>query len=223
MIQVDKIILYCDDHLLVVNKPAGLSTLVDGWRPEADHLLGVLKDTYKPLWVVHRLDRETSGVIVFARTAEAHRSLNRQFETRKIEKIYHAFVQGNPTWENKEIRRPLRANGDRRHRTVEDPVNGKPAITTVKVIERLQGWTLIEASPKTGRTHQIRAHLALAGLPIAGDHLYGSAKDNRFRRLMLHAYSLRFKNPLNGGEMVFEACYPNEFKAAIQNITRQSV
>ena len=167
------LVLYLDNHLLVVAKPAGLPTLVDGYHPEAPYLVGVLKATYGRLWVVHRLDRETSGVIVFARTAAAHRPLNTQFEQRQALKPYHALVQGLPAWDSQNIHLPLRPDGDRRHRTVVDPQHGKPAETGLRVLERFDRCALLQAVPHTGRTHQIRAHLAALGHPIAADPLYG--------------------------------------------------
>jgi len=221
MVSAEEIILYHDDQLLVANKPSGLSTLVDGWHPEAPHLAGILRERFQPLWTVHRLDRETSGVILFARTAEAHRSLNQQLQTRQVEKIYHALVLGNPGWEEKEVRRFLRADGDRRHRTVEDPVYGKPAVTQLRVLERFGDVSLVEALPKTGRTHQIRAHLLMCSYPIAGDNLYGSP-DNRFERMMLHAFSLRILHPATGNEVVYEAPYPIEFINSLHDLRNRS-
>jgi RluA family pseudouridine synthase len=215
MIDAEQITIWRDDHLLVINKPAGLPTLVDGWHPEAPYLLSILKQRYTPVWVVHRLDRETSGVIIFARTAEAHRLLNRQFETHQVQKTYHAVVSGSPDWDEKEVRRMLRSNGDRHHRTVEDSTRGKHALTLLKVLDRYEDLTLIQATPRTGRTHQIRAHLALAGFPIAGDQLYGDPKANRFERLMLHAYFLCFQHPISGKEMGFEAAYPEGFSSLL--------
>ena len=136
MTQTEKMVIWRDEQLLVVNKPAGLPTLVDGWDPDAPHLVGLLKETYSPLWIVHRLDRETSGVLLFALTAVAHRALNRQFETRRVQKTYHALVTGSPMWEEKEVSLALRADGDRRHRSIADPVKGKTALTMLKVLER---------------------------------------------------------------------------------------
>jgi RluA family pseudouridine synthase len=216
-------ILYIDDALLVVDKPAGLPTLVDGWNPEAPYLLGLLREKYGPLWVVHRLDRETSGVIVFARTAEAHRSLNMQFEGRKmerVEKVYHAVAAGAPEWDEKTVKLPLRSNAGHRHRTVVNPRRGKPAHTDFRVLRRLDKYTLVEAQPHTGRTHQIRVHLAAVGLPIVGDKLYGPPADgdeiNTIPRAALHAYSLRLLHPTMGRKVVFEAPYPDDFKQLLK-------
>lgn len=211
-------VLYVDDHLLVVSKPAGLPSLVDGYHPEAPYLTGILKETYPALWVVHRLDRQTSGVIVFARTAAAHRDLNTQFEQRRAVKTYHALVQGLPAWDSRSIRLPLRADGDRRHRTVVDHQRGKPAETDLLVLERFDQVALLRATPHTGRTHQIRAHLAAVGHPIVSDPLYGGAELSGLPRLGLHAYSLRLFHPGSRDEMEFTAPYAEDMVQAIDSL-----
>jgi len=211
-------LLYLDEALLVVDKPAGLPTLVDGYHPEALYLLGLLKVAYDPLWVVHRLDRETSGVIVFARTALAHRALNTQFEKHQAIKHYHALALGNPPWEEKTVKLPLRPDGDRRHRTVPDPQRGKTAWTDLRVLERLDGCALVEAIPRTGRTHQIRAHLAALGYPLVGDSLYGGRPEAGLERVGLHAYVLKLFHPTNGAAMQFCAPYPGDLDKALSRL-----
>ena len=141
---IDIPILYQDEALLVGDKPAGLPTLVDGYQPDAPYLVGLLKARFEALWVVHRLDRETSGVMVLARSAEAHRSLNTQFEQRQAHKLYHALAIGAPEWDETTVTLPLRPNGDRRHRTLIDPRLGKPAATRLRVIERYAAAAWVE-------------------------------------------------------------------------------
>lgn len=213
------LLLWADDDLLVVNKPAGLPTLVDGYHPEAPYLAGLLREAYAPLWVVHRLDRETSGVMVFARTAQAHRELNRQFEQHQAAKRYHALASGAPAWETKQCSLRLRPDGDRRHRTVIDPRRGKPAETELRVLERFPGMCLLEAAPRTGRTHQIRAHLAALQLPLLGDALYGGPDPAEtglpIARLALHAVQLSLLHPNSGLAQQFEAPYPPDFSACL--------
>lgn len=231
-------ILYQDDALLVVNKPAGLSTLPDGYDPTLPHIKSVLEQQYGHLWIVHRLDKDTSGVLLLARSAEAHRSLNTQFEKHQISKVYHALVSGNPEWQEKTVRLPLRPNGDRRHRTVVDMQHGKPAVTNLLVLERYGHYVLVEAAPETGRTHQIRAHLAALGLPIVADKLYGDGKsiylseidpgyipgpepeEPLIDSLALHARSVEITHPLSGGRLKFEAPYPDEMKIALQRLRK---
>jgi 23S rRNA-/tRNA-specific pseudouridylate synthase len=108
-------ILYKDEHLLVVDKPAGLPVLPDGWEEDAPYLVKLLEEKYGKIFIVHRLDKITSGVMVFARDAETHRALSLQFEDREAEKTYHALVEGTPKWEEKTARHPLRANVGHKH------------------------------------------------------------------------------------------------------------
>jgi RluA family pseudouridine synthase len=161
-----------DEALLVINKPPGLLSIPDGYDPSLPHLAGLLQERYGRVWVVHRLDKDTSGVMLFARSADAHRALNQQFEERKTRKEYHAVCVGMPEWETLSITLPLRVNGDRRHRTVIDHQTGKPAETDAAVLQRLGVFTLVSALPHTGYTHQIRTHLAAMALPILDDPLY---------------------------------------------------
>ena len=209
-------ILHADDQILVVNKPADLSVLPEGWEKEALHLVKMLEEMYvKKIWVVHRIDKVTSGVIVFALTAEAHRSLNIQFEKHEVGKIYHALVNGAPKWEEKVTKFPLRANVGRRHRTVVDDRNGVRSETRFKLLERYQASALVEASPMTGRTHQIRVHAYALGYPLLGDILYSAPETDVIARPALHAYSLTFTHPETGKRLTFQADYPNDFHEAV--------
>jgi tRNA pseudouridine32 synthase/23S rRNA pseudouridine746 synthase len=209
-------VLWIDEAILAVNKPSGLRTLPDGYNPAAPHLKSLLEPAYGRLWIVHRLDKETSGVIVLARTAEAHRLLNTQFDQHQIQKVYHALVRGIPAWEETTVELRLRPNGDRRHRTVVDPQGGKPALTRLLVLEKFKEFTLIEVRPATGRTHQIRAHLAASGFPLAGDQLYGGGEPlPPLEVLGLHARSLSLAHPITGKPFVLEAPYPVELQSAL--------
>ena len=215
-------ILYQDDSLLAVNKPAGLPTLPDGYHRAAPCLIDLLNQQFDRVWVVHRLDRDTSGVIVFAHTAEVHRALNLAFDSREVHKVYHAIVSGTPEWNDYVIDLPLRPDGERRHRTVIDRVHGNPAVTRVRVLERFARHTLIEAQPTTGRTHQIRAHLAALDLPLIGDGLYGS-KDVTplISRTALHARSIEFTHPVTYEVLSLSAPYPNDFISALAQLQGQ--
>jgi RluA family pseudouridine synthase len=221
-------VLFCDEALLVIDKPAGLSTLPDGYDPSLPHIKRLLESQYSHLWIVHRLDKETSGVLCLARSASAHRALNTQFEQRRISKVYHALVIGNPDWHELTCDQPLRVNGDRRHRTVADDQAGQPALTHFNVMERFADYCLIEAVPETGRTHQIRAHLAGLGLCIIGDRLYCRPSEpqpsssptpvGQAGRMLLHALSLEIDHPLTGERLKFSAPYPDELTAVLQQL-----
>jgi len=221
------LILVADEAVIVVNKPAGLRTLPDGYHLELPYLRGILEPEYGRLWITHRLDRETSGVIVLARTAESHRCLNNQFEKRQIIKKYHSLVKGNPDWNDKEIKLPLRVNGDRRHRSVVDQRNGKPAWTRIQLIEKLGGYCLVEAEPRTGRTHQIRAHLAAIGMPVLEDLLYGTSESVKqekslINRPALHALSISFLHPTTQAKVFVQAPYPEDFWFALSQLRLNS-
>ncbi len=229
MIQPSDIpVLFCDAALLVINKPAGVSTLPDGYDPSLPHIKVLLESQYSRLWVVHRLDKGTSGVLCLARSASAHRLLNTQFEQRQVAKVYRALVSGTPGWQEFTSDQPLRVNGDRQHRTVVDPDKGLPAVTHFKVLERLAGCCLLEAVPETGRTHQIRAHLAGLGLCIVGDKLYcrPTAPQPTSQglmaplagRMLLHALSLELAHPLTGQRVKFTAPYPGDMTAILDQL-----
>jgi tRNA pseudouridine32 synthase/23S rRNA pseudouridine746 synthase len=208
-------VFWADEVLIAINKPSGLRSLPDGYNPSVPHLKSLLEPIYGRLWIVHRLDKETSGVLVLARTAEAHRLLNTQFEQHIAHKVYHALIKGPPEWDDKIVDLPLRPNGDRSHRTIVDALRGKPATTRLHVLQRFKAYTLVEASPETGRTHQLRAHLAAIGFPLPGDKLYGGeAPLPPLESFALHARSLSLKHPLSGKQITLEAPYP----AALQSV-----
>ncbi len=221
--ELENAVLWSDPELLVIDKPAGLATLPEGWEPEAPHVKGLLEPRFGPLWIVHRLDKGTSGVLLLGRSAAAHRALNGQFESRQVEKVYHALVAGSPAWQEQTVSLPLRAGVGRRKRTAVDHRQGKPAETALRVLERFGEASRVEARPRTGRTHQIRAHLWALGHPILGDRLYtlpeeAGAPPLSPGRLALHACALTLLHPLSGERLAFEAPYPPEFSAALERL-----
>lgn len=236
-------ILRLDDHIIVLDKPAGLPVLPDGWDNAAPYLVKMLEAEYGRVWIVHRLDKVTSGVMVFARTADAHRALNIQFEKHEVKKVYHALVEGNPKWTEHTARHPLRANVGHKHRTVVDNRAGKPSETHFRVLKRFGGFCLVEAAPETGRTHQVRVHAAALGHPLVGDAMYGSsivgrdgippirvvysiddAQDKhpapQISRPALHARALTFSHPVSGETLTFRAEYPEDFASALKDSER---
>ncbi|MDP1547904.1 MAG: RluA family pseudouridine synthase [Anaerolineales bacterium] len=209
-------IVFSDDALLVVDKPAGLSALSDGWDKDAAHLKQMLDEQFGKVLIIHRIDKSTSGIMVFALTAEAHRSLSIQFEKHEVEKKYHALFNGVPRWEEKTTRFPLRINVGHKHRTIVDDRDGVRSETRFKLLERYQAGALVEAMPMTGRTHQIRVHAYALGHPLLGDVLYSAPETNVIARPALHAYSLGFTHPVTGKMLSFQADYPNDFQTAVK-------
>lgn len=209
-------IVYEDKTLLVINKPAGLLSLPAGHDAKLPHVRSILEKKYGRLWIVHRLDRDTSGVMVLARNENAHRRLNQQFEKRQVSKVYHAIVNDNPGWDEITAHFPLRINVGRRKRTAVVRKQGKPATTHFRVLKRFDECALLEAKPETGRRHQIRAHIYHLGFPILSDTLYGSREISpSIERLALHALKLKLQNPKTGKQMDFEAPYPTDFVEAL--------
>jgi RluA family pseudouridine synthase len=229
-VDLEAIVLWQDEALLAVNKPAGISVLAEGWDPHKPYLTGLLRQHFGRLWNVHRLDKDTSGVLLLARSAHAHRLLNIQFEQRQLRKVYHALVVGQPEWRERWVRLPLRPNGDRRHRTVVDEEQGKPSETEFHLLEGFGAYALVEAVPHSGRTHQIRAHLAAIGLPLVADPLYGDGEplwaptspDDRqlpvLPRAGLHACLLELAHPTTGQNLKLEAPYPQDFSQSLAHL-----
>ena len=209
-------ILYVDEALLVVNKPAGLPVLPDGWQKDSTHLVKLLEAEYGRIWIVHRLDKVTSGALVMARTAEAHRTLSIQFENHQARKVYHAFANGVPEWDERVCKQPLRSDVGHRHRTVVDPHNGKPSSTTFRILERFRAHVFIEAQPLTGRTHQVRVHAAALHCPLLADSLYGAPPTEIIARPALHAFSLSFTHPESSQPITYTAPYPEDFAQALK-------
>lgn len=216
-------VLHEDAHLLAVDKPAGRLVIPgrDGAEPS---LRAELEARFGRLWVVHRLDRSTSGVLVLARTAAAHRALNLAFDRGEPRKRYLALVRGVPPEEQRiEVAIAPGRKGRMRPAAPDDP-RGKPSATVVRRLEAFPAHplgggplALVEALPETGRTHQIRVHLAALGAPLLGDARYGGPRrvgEVAVPRVMLHAARLELPHPATGARMVFEAAPPEDFRAA---------
>lgn len=214
-------VLFEDNHLLAVNKPAGL--LVQGDRSGDATLLDAarsyLKAKYdKPgnvyLGLVHRLDRNVSGVVLLARTSKAASRLSAQFRDGSVEKNYLAVTAGCPEPGTGDLVSWLAGSGDKRGvtRASLEPFSGaKESLLRYHVRDSQRGWSLVEVRPVTGRRHQIRAQFALAGHPLLGDVKYGSAQRLSGHRLALHAYSLKVAHPVGGHPVVFTADPPDDW------------
>lgn len=234
MLDLSPYILYEDDDCLVINKPAGLVVHSDGRTDEASVAewfankypqsrdVGEKMGEVERPGVVHRLDRETSGVLILAKTLEGHAQLKEQFQNREIEKIYHLFVHGDLIDERGAINLAIaRSAGDFRRWTAGRGKKGevREALTYFQVLKRSpdKSWTFVEAKPKTGRTHQIRVHFQALQRPVIADSLYAPSKPKLlgFERLALHAKAVTFKT-LKGEKVNVEAPYPEDFKKALK-------
>ena len=187
-------ILYLDHHLIVCNKYPEISVIPEraGTRGRVSLRERLEQKFGEKVFVVHRIDRATSGLVVFSRTASVHRMLNMQFELRRVLKVYLALVEGVVDG-RMTIDAPLRQFGSGRMGVHAD---GKPSLTDIVVVERCNGTTLVKAMPKTGRRHQIRVHLFHSGHPVMGDPFYGKERPvGGVERMMLHAASISFTYP----------------------------
>ncbi|MDR1587825.1 MAG: RluA family pseudouridine synthase [Treponema sp.] len=169
-------IVYEDENIIAVNKISGLSVGGERWEESAQRLDRLLAggDRAK-LYTVHRIDKETSGLVVFAKNAETHKQLSAAFESRRVEKTYTAIIHGRPAWPGgrTECALPLFPDGNKKHLTIIDKYRGKPSQTNFSLLLSAGNYSIVEARPLTGRTHQIRVHLAALGHPVVCDLLYG--------------------------------------------------
>ncbi|MEM1430051.1 MAG: RluA family pseudouridine synthase [Pseudomonadota bacterium] len=201
-------ILHQDADLLVADKPQGLLSVPGKAAGGAECLLARLEEMVPGTRLVHRLDRDTSGVMVFARHARAQRHLGLQFERRHAEKGYVALVHGAPSDSSGEIDLPLTADWPNRPRQKVCHYSGKVARTAWQVIGRHPLGVRLELRPETGRSHQLRVHLAEIGHPILGDPLYGPSGGRDARRMMLHAARLGLRHPTGGAAVAYTSPAP---------------
>jgi RluA family pseudouridine synthase len=232
-------IIYQDEDVVVVAKPAGVPTIPERFDTRKSSMQEALSHLYPRVWTVHRLDRETSGIIVFALNEDAHRSLSIQFEKRQVEKTYLALVEGVPLPDNGSIEKPIGPHpGKPGHMTIIR--TGKYALSTYKVEEAFRGYALLAVSIHTGRTHQVRVHMADIGHPLVADPLYGNSdtlylsqiKSKDFRmgkfqeetpllhRTALHAWQLCFQHPRSGEPIRVEAPLPKDLRATLNQLRK---
>jgi len=218
---LDVPVVFADEHIVVVDKPAGMVTHPSKGHDEGTLVHGLLgagiaggDDPDRP-GIVHRLDRDTSGLMLVARTERAHRRLSRMMRDRDIDRRYLALVHGEfpPALT---IDRPIGRDPRRRTRQAVVQVGGKEAITHFRTVERVGRLTLVEARLETGRTHQVRVHLEAAGHPVVGDPLYGQGRAaHGLDRQFLHAYRLGLPHPATGEELSFESPLPDDLQLAL--------
>lgn len=215
-------VVYEDDHVIVINKPPGVLTHAKGALTEefsvAEFMRGRMNEpdaTNRP-GIVHRLDRATSGIIICAKDARTKRLLQKQFQDRKAHKTYLAVVMGTPKLPEANIDVPIERN-PKKPSSFRVGVKGKPAVTYYKVLASNDTYSVIELKPVTGRTHQLRVHLAYIGCPIVGDAVYGRDKKSPIDRLCLHAQELEITIPL-GQRKTFSAPLPDDLRTFIETI-----
>lgn len=222
-------ILHADQDVIAVNKPAGL-VVHAGAGQHSGTLVNALLHHFKTLssvggeerpGIVHRIDKDTSGILLIARTDIAHRNLAEQFALRQIDKTYLALVQGTVAAREGTIKTPITRDPVRRTRMTTRLGTGRSAITTYRVLERFPRYTYVQVKIGTGRTHQIRVHMASIGHPVAGDTLYGAADAGR-TRFFLHAWRIRFTSPSSGQVIELEAPLAPDLTDWLHNIERNS-
>jgi 23S rRNA pseudouridine1911/1915/1917 synthase len=233
-------ILYQDESIIAIDKQAGMLTIPDRYRKDIPNLKRILTEKFGEIFIVHRLDKDTSGVLVFAKNADSHRNLNLQFQDNLPKRIYHVLVSGIFRKDELEIDIPI----------IPDPTNpslsipsarGKDSKTIVTVLERFKNTTLLQCELVTGRHHQIRVHCGAVGHPLLVDEIYG-ANDKFFlssikrkyhkgrnqeekpiiQRVSMHSYQLGIIHPTRNEEINFQAEYPKDFKASLTLLRKYS-
>jgi len=194
------LVIFSDKFLLAVSKPSGLLSVPGRGEDKADSMATRVQAEYTDALVAHRLDRDTSGLLVFPRGAKIHRKISMMFEAREMEKSYVAVVLGKLDQEQGEIDLPLNVDWPNRPLHIVDKVNGKPSQTRYQVLsyDPKSNTSRVALEPLTGRTHQLRVHMQALGHPIVGDTLYGGNAKGSSPRLLLHAHTLDFKHPVTG-------------------------
>ena len=232
----DDSVLYSDDDFLIINKPPFMSSLSD--RVDETNLLELGRSKAgEELRLAHRLDKNTSGALVFCKNDESYRHLSMLFEGRKVEKVYHALSDGVHEFQNRKV--DLAIYDTKKGIMKIDPRRGKASLTHLQTLKAYSRHSLIECRPRTGRTHQIRVHLSALGAPITGDDRYGgrpfylseikrnfnlkkyTEEEPLIKRMALHALSIGFEGP-NGKKVKAEAPYPKDFQVMIKQLDKNS-
>lgn len=222
-------VIYEDNDIIVVNKPKGMVVHPANGNPDGtlvNAIMAICKDSLSGIGgeirpgIVHRLDKDTSGLIIVAKNNKAHVNMSEQIKNHEVKKTYIALVRGVVKENEATIDMPIgRSNSDRKKMAVTK--NGRNAITHIKVLKRYEKYTLLEVNIETGRTHQIRVHLSHIGYPIIGDYTYSNGK-NEFGVVgqCLHAKKLEFRHPITGKDMILEAPLPEYFEDILQKLNK---
>lgn len=241
MIKVNEIAtIYEDDDMLVINKPSGITVIPERFDKEKKSLVSLLEQGREKLYVVHRIDRETTGLLCFAKNENAHKNLSLQFQQHTTDKYYKAIVHGRLEGVEGEIDTPIAENPHKPGTMLVHP-KGKASLTLFKVAKQYKHFALLDIQLKTGRTHQIRVHFASAGHPLMVDPVYGkttafflsSIKRNYkqtneqetpiLHRLSLHAAKLGLLHPTSGNYVTFEAALPKDLNTTIKLLDKYDV
>ncbi len=233
-------ILFEDDDILVINKKAGILCIPDRYNSDIENLYALLKKYREAIYPVHRLDKETSGVMIYAKTEASHKELSRQFETRETQKEYLAILEGRPEKQEETIDTFLAPSIHEKDKMVVLPKKGKRAITTYRILESYKHFSFASIVIKTGRQHQIRAHMSHVGHPLAVDAKYGNRKaiyafdikTNKYiqkenkqpipliSRHSLHAYKLTITHPARKEQIEFTAELPKDMRATLNQLRK---
>ncbi|NBO69385.1 MAG: RluA family pseudouridine synthase [Bacteroidetes bacterium] len=231
-------IIHEDEMLVIVSKPAGMLTIPDRFDKSFPNIRAFLLDLYSDIYTVHRLDRDTSGILLFAKNADAHKHLSMQFEHQLIEKTYTAIVRGIVSKDQQEIDIPLIAD-TRKKGLMRPSARGKDSFTYIHVEKRFRIATLLQCKPKTGRLHQIRVHLSAIGYPLLVDPDYGSSSEFRLStikkkfnvgknqeerpllsRTPLHSTSIEFLHPATENKVKFSTDLPKDMSATLNVLSK---
>ncbi|MEC9489613.1 MAG: RluA family pseudouridine synthase, partial [Halanaerobiales bacterium] len=225
-VEMELDIVYEDQDIIVINKNSDRvvhpapghydDTIVNALLAHVDNLSAI--NGVKRPGIVHRLDKDTSGLLIVAKNDKSHKELARQFKNRSVEKYYYALVEGNLAYEKGKIEAPIGRDPNNRKKMAVRKHHSKNAVSRFKIIEEFKDHTLVEVKIETGRTHQIRVHFSYLGHPVVGDKKYGSKNQLEAERQLLHAKKLIIKHPDTGKKMEFEAELKSDFKAVLDKL-----
>lgn len=223
-------IVYEDQDIIVINKNADRvvhpapghydDTIVNALLAHVDNLSAI--NGVKRPGIVHRLDKDTSGLLIAAKNDKSHKELARQFKERSVEKYYYALIEGNLAYEKGKIDAPIGRDPNNRKKMAVRKHRSKNAVSRFKIIEEFKNHTLVEVKIETGRTHQIRVHFAYLGHPVVGDKKYGSKNSLNAERQLLHARRLIILHPTKGEKMEFKAELKSDFKDVLERLRKEA-